>query len=40
MTIFTQSKPNSHLQAGLGKALSWMSEVFMERIRDIFKAGG
>lgn len=33
MTILTQSRPSSHLQAGLGKAVSWMFEVFSEHIR-------
>lgn len=32
MTILTQSKPSSHLQAGLGKAMSWMFEDFSEHI--------
>lgn len=32
MTILSQSKPSSHLQAGLGKAVSWMFEVFSEHI--------
>lgn len=32
MTILSQSKPSSHLQAGLGKAVSWTFEVFSEHI--------
>lgn len=32
ITVFTRTKPNLHVQAGLGKALPWMPEVLPECI--------